>query len=663
MAENNKNIPPPPPDKDSKSTKDSRTKQTNPDPTTEELKAEIKRLKSVNEEAKIRLLAAEVSRIDLNRSPDLSVLHSEIPVLEPTPDALKEGLDIDKDDVQFSVVNEKIDRLRTARCQYKMLRVQIQQLEQQFNVHRGQTNTETITDLRTSLQHARTEITQLTADLTRILQVKEAQVPTLKIPPIARNAINKLEIKEVIAAVGIPRDRETTAASLEQVWNSLAAYAEHKGVSHRVFKQALDFVLGEEHHKYYINYQDLEIKDIAKKLANRFLSENKLSKATHEIDVFERLPGENLRNAVARLSANLDQVLILHPADQRETMRETLLKQKIREMATDPAKAVIDKYIANTTTQGLNTKSETLLFKAEAEERRLATTSTRKLNLFNTTTVPEQSTSSLSETAELKQQVQQQQEDIEQLWSCFVHATESDDDQQDMAEHMALAAIRKDKPMPRFSPYKRGSITTTSQVPKTSSILAPAKLLYKPQQTPTASQVPAPVTNPPRMPTDTVAAPMDTARPQTEVHTAYHRGRSYSKGGSSDYNRNRSSSYSRTSRFPSFERFKASAQDPASYYKYEKDRLASEYSALRSRRAQESPSPSRPFSRSNSFRKNNFREGPAPTGIPLVHAQHDSTVNISTPWKCQYCHSPFRHEPKACAVVLAHGLLDPEINE
>ena len=155
---------------------------------------------------------------------------------------------------------------------------------------------------------------------------------------------------------------------LREIWDKLRLFAIEQNISHKSFVTALLSCVTDDVYLFINEYKDLELKKLAKRLANRFVTEQPLLDATNELHAFTRRHNEPLRQSVARLQALVDKVLITHPPAEREVLREHHTISHLRNMIAPKTKASLDARIAEYQTQGLRLKLDDMIKFCSQEE-------------------------------------------------------------------------------------------------------------------------------------------------------------------------------------------------------------------------------------------------------------------------------------------------------
>ena len=171
-----------------------------------------------------------------------------------------------------------------------------------------------------------------------------------------------------------------SARPLREIWEKLRLYAIDQNVSHESFKTALLSCVTDDVYMFLKEYKDLPLAKLAKRLANRFVTEQPLLDATNALHAFSRAQNEPLRQSVARLQALVDRVLITHPPQERDVLREHHTIHHLRNMIAPKTRKFLDSKIAEYQTQGLRLKLDDMIKFCSQEESRSGLPSTDLAN-------------------------------------------------------------------------------------------------------------------------------------------------------------------------------------------------------------------------------------------------------------------------------------------
>ena len=224
--------------------------------------------------------------------------------------------------------------------------------------------------------------------LKSIVDVQETLRPALKVPTDHARQPHPLDLKDVKEFVGQSLRLQNEEKRLHEVWKKLVQYSELKELNHANFKLALTACLTGDQYAYIEAFPTATVKKLAELLAARFITENVLADAIHDLDTFTRLPNEPIRQAVARLQSCLEKAIIMYPADQQETIKEFQTDSTIKQIISPAAKRLVDKHQSDARLQGIKLSTSQIVRLAEEEEKRSGFPTenlNRPINLYNTT--------------------------------------------------------------------------------------------------------------------------------------------------------------------------------------------------------------------------------------------------------------------------------------
>ena len=224
--------------------------------------------------------------------------------------------------------------------------------------------------------------------ISNILDVQNTLRPALKVPKNHPIQPHPLDLKDVKEFVGQSLRITNEEKRLHEVWKKLVQYAELKELNHANFKLALTACLTGDQYAYIEAFPTATVKKLAELLAARFITENVLADAIHDLDTFQRLPNEPIRQAVARLQSCLEKAIIMYPSDQQDTIKSFQTDATIKQIISPSAKRLVDKHQSDARLQGIKLNTSQIVRLAEEEEKRSGLPQNhlnKPINLYNTT--------------------------------------------------------------------------------------------------------------------------------------------------------------------------------------------------------------------------------------------------------------------------------------
>ena len=550
-----------------------------------------------------------------------------------------------------SAYSRKLDKFQQLRDTYNIVSNQVLAFEK--SVPAAQRTKDQRTDLanyRQRLQHVYQDAQALAIELAKNTAVKKAQTIALRVPPDARNA-RTADVRDIVGLCAKAKDFPDAGEMLMECWDKLDYYARSKPLNHDGFKQALDTVLSGPVYNYYKLYRDRPLPEIAKLLATRFLPEDRLTVAMRKVHSFKREKDENIRMAMARLEAAVDQSMVYYADAERPAAKDLALRSAVFRIVKDSSKAKLEEFADKAALDGAFPAVDELIRKAEHFEKYQAEgPGTQPLRLFQAEIVD---TIQQAVTNTTKPAIQALASQVQQIESKVDEALEVDSyPDEDVEVNVAVAS----KPqMKARSPL----------APKV-NILAEPRLAPKAPRsgTPTPTQAPSSFND----------------FRDNKVKLLEEQVRAL-KAGKAVAAASRTPSPGTLKRFPSYEKMLNSINEPAHFYRDRLHREQDDRARSRERRSAQNSrfSSDRGSSRSSgrptgqhqqrsSSNTSNYsgNEGLISAGssssAPVVHTGRDSTVNLTTTsGVCALCRKAPHQKWLDCQVVqLARVVLDTD---
>jgi hypothetical protein len=136
------------------------------------------------------------------------------------------------------------------------------------------------------------------------------------------------------------------------------------------FKTVLISLLSGDHYDLIVAYPHASLPELAKLLAERFITSTKFNDAVTDLDHFKREATEPIRTAMARLRASIDKASLVWPLDEREIIKNVELRKTLRIIISEKARHLIDKQSLEARQQGINLSIDRMIRIAEDEEKR-----------------------------------------------------------------------------------------------------------------------------------------------------------------------------------------------------------------------------------------------------------------------------------------------------
>ena len=244
-----------------------------------------------------------------------------------------------------------------------------------------------IRQLRSRISNVYDQLQPLIDKINQIVAVQETLRPVLQVPQDGNPGPNfQLDLRDVKEFIGQSLKQTDPDKRLAEVWKKLVTYSDLKNLTHNQFRLALTASLTGEQFDYVQSFPKATVPKLAALLAARFVNENVLSDAIHELDNFQRNANEPIRQAVARLQTCLERAIVMYPDAERATIKSFQTDTVIKQIVSPKARVLIDKHAAEARTQGVKLSTSTLVRLAEEEEKRSGLPDTeraRPVQLYN----------------------------------------------------------------------------------------------------------------------------------------------------------------------------------------------------------------------------------------------------------------------------------------
>ena len=116
--------------------------------------------------------------------------------------------------------------------------------------------------------------------------------------------------------------------------------------------------------------RNAKLADIASEFANRYVTTNHLAEAHDKLDKFKREKDESIRVVKIRLDHLVRKALIIHPKSEQPGIKDSTLRQKLKQMVHQKTLAAIEKRENEYRNQGLTIPIDDLVNLIDEEERR-----------------------------------------------------------------------------------------------------------------------------------------------------------------------------------------------------------------------------------------------------------------------------------------------------
>ena len=299
-----------------------------------------------------------------------------------------------------------------------------------------------IRQLRKRINAVYDQLQPLIDKINQITAVQETLRPVLQVPTNGNPGANfQLDLRDVKEFIGQSLKQTDPDKRLAEVWKKLVTYAELKNLSHNHFKLALTASLTGDQYDYVLSFPKATVPKLAALLAARFVNENVLSDAIHELDNFQRNANEPIRQAVARLQTCLERAIVMYPEDERATIKTFQTDTVIKQIVSPKARALIDKQAAEARTQGVKLSTSTLVRLAEDEEKRSGLPDTeraRPVQLYNSTVTEPHSNDRL---ASFDQRLDQITSTLDHITAHIFQQNEDPTFEQDMNDPLLIAHL------------------------------------------------------------------------------------------------------------------------------------------------------------------------------------------------------------------------------
>ena len=291
-------------------------------------------------------------------------------------------------DTLTGVAKEKLYKYKSDRRQYLNMSRTVMSIEEEEPNARSAETKVVLTEMRSQLVELYQSVQKLSTQLIKMRDIRSAQKPELRMPTFSQDP-TPLDTRDVEALCHRATKEPDEQKRLTEIWSKLAYYAESKPLDEQSFKICLQGLLTGKLYEFMTNYMEEPVKVIRDKLAERFLTENKLTDAMSTYRTFEREEKEKIHQTYSRLLTICEDVAKLYDESERDIHIEHMIREKLFKCTRKHAQKALLEYNNKMTIQGIHPSIRDLLNKIEELEEAAEDQNKNVLKLFNIETILE----------------------------------------------------------------------------------------------------------------------------------------------------------------------------------------------------------------------------------------------------------------------------------